>query len=102
MQSYFYIEMNHSEIETLFKNGSTNQKAFINTAIAFNAVDEVFNILEELINDEILTPRGTVYDLRGNINGGVLFLSDKEGIKELDINNYLIYEVVENLYLCIQ
>lgn len=103
MTSYFIIEMNNSEVQTLFRNGSTAQKQFIKQAEENHAVSEVFQLLESLIHDEILTGiNGEPYNLRGEINGGVLKLINLEDKKELSENDFLIYEIKENLFLCIE
>ena len=85
------------EAQDLLKKGSTNQQIFINRAIKAGAVEEVFNLLEDLVNEKILSS-----DIRGYINGGILFLTDKEGAVELSENDFIKYEIVENLYLIIE
>lgn len=102
MTSYFYIQVNDNEICDMMKNGSTNQKIFIDKAIKAGAVEEVFNLIESLIDDEILTGIMEPYDIRDAINGGVLFLTDKAGAAELSENNFIKYEIKDNLYLIIE
>lgn len=102
MTSYFYIQVTDSELCDMMKNGSTNQKIFIEKAIKAGAVEEVFNLIESLIDDELLTGIQEPYDIRGSINGGVLFLTDKEGAAQLSENDFIKYEITENLYLIIE
>ena len=60
------IEMSISEIWDLLKQGSTNQKNFINS-LEYSEFEEFIKFINEY-NDE--------FDLRGNINGGVLWVED--------------------------
>lgn len=98
------FDLSEWEAQTLLKNGSTNQKNFIEKAIKAGAVGEVFNTIENLINDEILTGwmNQEPFDLRGALNGGVLFLTDAAGAAELSDNNFLKYEIQNDLFLCIE
>lgn len=102
MTSYFYIQVTDSELCDMMKNGSTNQKIFIDKAIKAGAVEEVFNLIESLIDDEILTGILEPYDIRDAINGGVLFLTDKTGAAELSENDFIKYEITEDLYLIVE
>lgn len=99
MTSYFYIQVTDSELCDMMKNGSTNQKIFIDKAIKASAVEEVFNLIESLIDDELLSIQE---DIRGAINGGILFLTDKDGAAQLSENDFIKYEITENLYLIIE
>lgn len=60
------IEMTTSEIWDLLKQGSSNQKEFINS-LRFSEFEEFIDIIEMECPE---------MDLRGNINGGVLWVED--------------------------
>lgn len=60
------IEMNVSEIWGLLQEGSTNQRNFIES-LKYDEFEEFIDIIE------LECPE---MDLRGNINGGVLWVED--------------------------
>lgn len=60
------IEMTTGEIWDLLKQGSTNQRNFINS-LRFGEFEEFIDIIEMEYPE---------MDLRGNINGGVLWVED--------------------------
>lgn len=60
------IELSTSEIWDLLKQGSTNQREFINS-LRFSEFEEFIDIIEMEYPE---------MDLRGNINGGVLWVED--------------------------
>ena len=60
------IEMSVSEIWDLLKQGSSNQRDFINS-LRFSEFEEFIDIIEMECPE---------MDLRGNINGGVLWVED--------------------------
>lgn len=60
------IDLSTSEIWDLLKEGSSNQRDFINS-LRFSEFEEFMDIIE-MECPEI--------DLRGNINGGVLWVED--------------------------
>ena len=60
------IEMSVSEIWNLLKQGSSNQRDFINS-LRFSEFEEFIDIIEMECPE---------MDLRGNINGGVLWVED--------------------------
>lgn len=60
------IDLNVSEIWDLLKEGSTNQREFINS-LRFSEFEEFIDIIEMECPE---------MDLRGNINGGVLWVED--------------------------
>ena len=59
------IDLSTSEIYDLLKEGSTNQRNFIDS-LYYNEFEEFIELIEEY--DE--------FDLRGYINGGVLSVED--------------------------
>ena len=60
------IEMTTSELWDLLKKGSSNQREFINS-LRFSEFKEFIDIIEMECPE---------MDLRGNINGGVLWVED--------------------------
>ena len=73
------IELSTSEIWDLLKEGSTNQKNFINS-LKYSEFEEFIDIIENYCNE---------FDLRGYLNGGCLFVEDTpEDVEE----EYIIYE----------
>ena len=60
------IDLNVSEIWDLLKQGSSNQREFINS-LRFSEFEEFIDIIEMECPE---------MDLRGNINGGVLWVED--------------------------
>lgn len=60
------LDLNVSEIWDLLKEGSTNQREFINS-LRFSEFEEFIDIIEMECPE---------MDLRGNINGGVLWVED--------------------------
>ena len=60
------IEMSVSEIWDLLKEGSSNQRDFINS-LNYSEFEEFIDIIEMECPE---------MDLRGNINGGVLWVED--------------------------
>ena len=60
------IDLSVSEIWDLLKEGSTNQREFINS-LRFSEFEEFIDIIEMECPE---------MDLRGNINGGVLWVED--------------------------
>ena len=59
------IEMSVSEIWDLLKQGSTNQRNFIES-LYYTEFEEFIEFIEDYDD----------FDLRGNINGGVLWVED--------------------------
>ena len=86
------IEISNTELYDILKDGSTNQKHFINTIEKYNLdVDNVFDIIENtFIELEIKD------DIRGLINGGVLYIDNKTN------NQFLNIELDDNIYLIIE
>lgn len=84
------IELSNMELYDMLKDGSTNQKNFIKDIDDNNLdIDDVFDTIENtLIECE--------YDIRSLLNGGALYIDDKENENalsiELDNNVYLIIE----------
>lgn len=73
------IDMSASEIWDLLKQGSTNQKNFIDS-LYYNEFEEFIELWEEEYN---------CLDLRSCLNGGCLFVEDTpEDVEE----EYVIYE----------
>lgn len=99
MTSYFLLEVTDSELTDILKTGSTNQKNFINKAINNHAVTEVFDLLESLITG---WSGQEPFDIRGAINGGMLFLTNAVGVKELSDNDFIKYEIKDDLFLVIE
>ena len=60
------IDLSTGEIWDLLKEGSTNQREFINS-LRFSEFEEFIDIIEMECPE---------MDLRGNINGGVLWVED--------------------------
>ena len=60
------IDLSTSEIWDLLHKGSTNQRNFINS-LRFSEFEEFINIIENEYPE---------IDLRGDINGGVLWVED--------------------------
>ena len=70
------IELSTSEVWDLLKEGSTNQRNFVDS-LRYDEFEEFLDILE------IEFPE---IDLRGNINGGVL------SVEEDPVEEYVIWE----------
>jgi len=86
------IELSNIEIYDMLKNGSTNQKNFIKDIDDNNLdIDDVFDTIENTFIECDIK-----YDIRSLLNGGVLYIDDKENENalsiELDNNVYLIIE----------
>ena len=80
------IEMTTSEIWDLLKEGSSNQRNFINS-LRYSEFQEFIEIIEDYDD----------FDLIGYINGGVLFAEETDQINE----DYCIFSngrVTINLY----
>ena len=77
------IEMSVSEIWDLLKQGSTNQKNFIES-LKYDEFEEFIEFIEDY--DE--------FDLRSLINGGVLWVEDDP------VKDYVIWEN-ERITICI-
>lgn len=76
------LDLSNWEIWTLLNEGSTNQKQFIKQ-LDFNEFEQVIECLEDLeISD----------DLRGLLNGGVLYVSNES-------DEYVIMDISEDKYL---
>ena len=65
------IEMNVSEIWDLLKQGSSNQRNFINS-LRYSEFQEFIEIIKDYDD----------FDLRGYINGGVLSVEETDQINE--------------------
>lgn len=76
------IELSTWEIGDLLKQGSTNQRDFINS-LKYTEFEEFLEVIEDCYDDE--------FDLRGFINGGCLFVEDTPEDAE-EIEGYIIYE----------
>lgn len=78
------IEVTNSELWDMFRNGSTNQKVFIEN-LTFSEFEEVIDLLENEYE----------CDIRGDINGGGISIVDKE-------NEYTVLKLDDNKFLEIQ
>lgn len=77
------IEMTTDEIWDLLKEGSTNQRNFINS-LRYSEFQEFIEIIEDYGD----------FDLRGWINGGVLWVEDDP------IQDYIIWKN-ERIAICL-
>lgn len=77
------IEMNVSEVWDLLKEGSTNQRNFIES-LKFYEFEEFIKTIEDYKD----------FDLRGWINGGVLWVEDDP------IQDYIIWKN-ERIAICL-
>lgn len=90
------IELSNMELYDILKDGSTNQRNFIKDIDDNNLdIDDVFETIENtLIECDMLST--ITYDIRSLLNGGVLYIDNKENENalsiELDNNVYLIIE----------
>lgn len=80
------IELSTSEVWDLLKEGSTNQREFINS-LRFSEFEEFIEIMEDYED----------FDLRGLINGGVLVAEETDQINE-DHTIYSNGRVIISLY----
>ena len=69
------IELSTSEIWDLLKEGSTNQKNFIES-LRYDEFEEFIGLIDESYDE---------FDLRGYLNGGVL------SVEEDPVENYVIW-----------
>lgn len=87
------VDLSNYELFDLLSNGSTNQKHFVNQINSFNLnVDDVFETMENMFNDCEMEN----YDIRGWINGGVLYISDSIN------DDFLCYEIDNGVYLILE
>ena len=69
------IDLSTGEIWDLLKEGSTNQREFINS-LRYSEFEDFIEIMEDYDNE---------FDLIGNINGGVLW------VEEDPVEDYIIW-----------
>lgn len=87
------IDLSNYELYNLLENGSTNQKHFISQINNFCLnPDDVFETMENMFDDCELEN----YDVRGWINGGVLYISD------IVNDDFLCYEIDNGVYLILE
>lgn len=86
------VDLSNYELYDLLRNGSTNQKHFVNQMNKFNLnVDDLFDEIENIFIEYEIK-----YDIRSLINGGVLYLDDTQS---QDFSNF---EIKDGVYLIIE
>ena len=86
------VDLSNYEIYDLLRNGSTNQKHFVNQINKFNLnVDDLFDEIENIFIEYEIE-----YDIRDLINGGVLYLNDTAS------KDFLNFEIKNGVYLIIE
>ena len=86
------IDLNSYELYDLFKNGSTNQKHFVQCIDDFNlTIDDTFETIENIFNEYEIKD-----DIRSLINGGVLYISNETNDQFINI------ELKDSVYLIIE
>lgn len=91
------VDLSNYELYDLLKNGSTNQKHFVSMIDEYNLdIDNVFDSLEQLFFD----CGEKNYDIRGWINGGVLYITDDASGYQLE--EFVHMELDSNIYLILE
>lgn len=86
------VDLSNWEVYDLLRNGSTNQKHFVNQMNKFNLnVDDLFDEIENIFNEYEIE-----YDIRSLINGGVMFLDNTPS------KDFLNFEIKDGVYLNIE
>ena len=82
------ISLSNFEVFDMLRNGSSNQQAFIKR-IPSSDWDDVFDTLENIWEELEFQE---VDDIRGALNGGALYVSDKDDLSE-DMEDFVICEL---------
>ena len=98
-----YIDLNDYEIMQILRDGSTNQRNFVNKVdslkIDYFKLFEVLEDYQEYFNTQI--------DIRSLLNGGALYIATDKDYHCLDdfvyaVENFYSYELKEGVFLIIE